>query len=59
MFTKRELYLIARAIFDYKMKLKHRKENGHTMFKEDEFDDYIELSILHLKVKDFINENRL
>lgn len=50
MFTKRELYIIANAIFDKK------SEGGKVKMSPEAFDDYLELSVLHLKIKDFINE---
>lgn len=56
MFTKRELYLIARAIFEYKQKLKKNDGTDKVKMSVIEFDDYLELSVLHLKIKDFINE---
>lgn len=54
-FTKRELYLLASAIFDKKNSLM-RKEEGKVKMTQSEFDDYFELSALHLKIKDLINE---
>ena len=54
MFTKRELYLIASAIFEKKNSLK--KSEGKVKMSPEAFDDYLELSVLHLKLKDYINE---
>ena len=55
MFTKRELYIIADAIFEKKNSLKKSKE-GKIKMSPEAFDDYLELSALHLKIKDYINE---
>lgn len=54
MFTKRELYIIASCLFDRKNSLV-RKDQGSEM-TVSEFDEYFELSTLHLKIKDLINE---
>lgn len=55
MFTKRELYLIASTIFEKKNSLK-KSEEGKVKMSPEAFDDYLELSVLHLKLKDYINE---
>lgn len=55
MFTKRELYIIANAIFEKKNSLK-KSEEGKVKMSPETFDDYLELSVLHLKLKDYINE---
>ena len=55
MFTKRELYIIADAIFEEKNSLK-KSEEGKIKMSPEAFDDYLELSALHLKIKDYINE---
>lgn len=55
MFTKRELYLIASAIFEKKNSLK-KSEQGKVKMSPEAFDDYLELSVLHLKIKDYIND---
>ena len=55
MFTKRELYIIANAIFEKKSSLK-KSEEGKVKMSPEAFDDYLELSALHLKIKDYINE---
>ena len=55
MFTKRELYIIADAIFEKKNSLK-KSEEGKINMSPEAFDDYLELSALHLKIKDYINE---
>lgn len=54
MFTKRELYIIADAIFEKKNSLK-KSEEGKIKMSPEAFDDYLELSVLHLKIKDCIN----
>ena len=55
MFTKRELYIIADTIFEKKNSLK-KSEEGKIKMSPEAFDDYLELSALHLKIKDYINE---
>ena len=55
MFTKRELYLIAKVIFEKKNSLK-KSEQGKVKMSPEAFDDYLELSVLHLKIKDYIND---
>lgn len=54
MFTKRELYIIADTIFEKKNSLK-KSEEGKIKMSPEAFDDYLELSALHLKIKDYIN----
>lgn len=55
MFTKRELYIIANTIFEKKNSLK-KSEEGKIKMSPEAFDDYLELSALHLKIKGCINE---
>lgn len=55
MFTKRELYIIVNAIFEKKNSLK-KSEEGKIKMSPEAFDEYLELSALHLKIKDYINE---
>lgn len=57
MFTKRELYIIAEAIFQKKSELKKRDvTNNSVKMSPEAFDEYLELSVLHFKLKDLINE---
>ena len=55
MFTKRELYIIANVIFEKKNSLK-KSEEGKIKMSPEAFDDYLELSAIYLKIKDYINE---
>lgn len=55
MFTKRELYIIARAIYDKKKSIMKSVE-GKVKMSPEAFDEYLELSVLHLKLKDYTNE---
>lgn len=56
-FTKRELYLIANAIHDRKNDfMDNHSENNKIKMSRYDFDEYFELSTLHLKIKDLINE---
>ena len=58
MFTIRELYIIANAINDKKNNFmdNHSDDNNKIKMSRYDFDEYFELSSLHLKIKDIIND---
>ena len=55
MFSVRELYMLSRAIFEYKNNMKKSDSDSKVKFSPEQFDEYLEVSLLHLKLKDMIN----